>query len=149
MSAENSTAPDAPPRSRGVSAAVAALIGLLIGALIGAMVALPIANNARLARVYPRAVMNLMERDYDQLFDLAAQGQCSEPRFDQRLRRMRSLAEDTPTAFNAADDADFVSANQALIDALDRAAAERNCGQMAEALDRIDRACESCHTDYR
>ncbi len=136
-------------RGGGISAATATLIGLVIGALIGAMVAMPLANNARQRNAYPRAIMNIMERDYDQLFDLAAADQCSQPRFDQRLRRLRSLAEDTPSAFGAVEDADFIAANEKLLSALERSAAAHDCGLAGVALEQVDRACEACHSSYR
>lgn len=136
-------------RPGGISAATATVIGLVIGALIGAMVAMPLANNARQRNAYPRAIMNIMERDYDQLFDLAAADQCSQPRFDQRLRRIRSLAEDTPTAFGAVEDTDFIAANDKLLSALERSAAVRDCSAASESLQQVDRACEACHSSYR
>lgn len=142
------TEKNAAPRSSGTGVAMAALIGVAIGALMGAMVAMPLANNARLHQAYPRAIMNLMQRDYDRLADAVAQGRC-ELAANSRLTRLHSLAADSPEAFKAQDDADFVAANQKLMDALDASSSSENCRAAAEHLDKIDRQCESCHSDYR
>ncbi len=136
------------PRKSGGGAAMAALIGVIIGALMGSMVAMPIANSARLQQAYPRAIMNLMERDYDRLYDAVVQGQC-ELAANSTLTRLRSLAADTLEAFEADGDADFVAANQRMIDALDASALSESCQDAEAHLDKIDRQCESCHADYR
>ncbi len=143
--------PETPPtavRKSGSGAAMAALVGIVIGALMGSMVAMPLANNARLRQAYPRAIMNLMERDYDRLTERVAQGQC-ELTTSATLTRLRSLALDTPEAFKAQDDADFVAANQELVEAINKTAASDSCGDAEMHLDKIDRQCESCHSDYR
>jgi len=127
---------------------MAVLIGVMIGALMGAMVALPIANNARLRQAYPRAIMNLMEHDYDLLSERAAQGLCTLAD-DPTLARLRSLAVDTPAAFKAQGDEQFVAANQALLDALEAVNTAQTCADLENRLDQVDRQCESCHSDYR
>ncbi|MCB1606459.1 MAG: hypothetical protein KDI71_05740 [Xanthomonadales bacterium] len=144
MAAEPASA--APRRS---NAAAAALIGIVIGAMMGVLVATPLANSARLRHAYPRAIMNLLERDFDTVSEISAQQPCRSARLEQRLRRMRSLVVDTPAAFAAEDDSRFLAANQALIKALDEASGETRCADLVEAVNRVDRACEGCHADYR
>ncbi|UYB54384.1 hypothetical protein OCJ37_08700 [Xanthomonas sp. AM6] len=129
------------------------LFVLLAGVLIG-LVATVMAMRAVQARQdpFPRALMQVMDRQLALLQRSQAQHRCSAAELQPRVRMLRLLGGELDTAFPAlGDDSRFrqhASALRATLDAA-QAAPPDSCAALERLTQRLDEGCDACHRDFR
>lgn len=129
------------------------LFVLIAGVLIG-LVATVMAMRAVQARQdpFPRALMQVMDRQLALLQRSHAQHRCSAAELQARVHTLRLLGGDLDTAFpTLADDSRFQEHASALRATLDAAqvAAPDSCAALDRLSQRIDDGCDACHRDFR
>lgn len=135
------------------STAARYLFVLVAGVLIGAvcMVMLLRAWQARMDP-FPKALMQVMARQADELRASAAANRCSANDALPRLQSLRAMANDVELAFpGLRDDQRFATAASGLRATLDSALAAppQDCSRMAAVVEQVGEDCKACHRDFR
>ena len=128
------------------------LILLLVGLLVGALCTLIAVNALDRGTAYPNAVMALMGQQMKAIDKSIKQSRCASTDLTPRLQTLRFVANDIEPAF--ADMQEEVQFGRYAADL--RAAADAalmtppaNCAAASAALSKLDKACDSCHRDYK
>ena len=128
------------------------LILLLVGLLVGALCTLIAVNALDRGTAYPNAVMALMGQQMKAIDKSIKQSRCASTDLTPRLQTLRFVANDIEPAFT--DMLDEVQFGRYAADL--RAAADAalmtppaNCAAASAALSKLDKACDSCHRDYK
>ena len=128
------------------------LILLLVGLLVGALCTLMAVNALDRGTAYPNAVMALMGQQMKAIDKSIKQSRCASTDLTPRLQTLRFVANDIEPAF--ADMQEEVQFGRYAADL--RAAADAalmtppaNCAAASAALSKLDKACDSCHRDYK
>jgi cytochrome c556 len=128
------------------------LVLLLIGLVVGALCTTALVNALNRKSAYPRAVMTIMGQQMRALDNSVKQSRCASTDLTPRLQILRFVANDIEPAFaDMKDEAQFGRYASDL-----RAAADAglmtppaSCASAAAAISRLDKACDSCHRDYK
>ena len=135
------------------SAAARYLFVLVTGLVIGAICTVMLLR-ALQARTdpFPKALMQVMEKQRNELRASAAANRCTANDALPRLQSLRAMANDVETAFpGLRDDQRFATAGSGLRATLDTALAAppQDCAQLTTAVERISEDCKACHRDFR
>ena len=128
------------------------LILFLIGLAIGAVCTVTLVNALNRKSAYPQAVMTMMGHQMKALDGSVKQNRCASTDLTPRLQTLRFVANDIEPAFiDLKDDAQFVRYAGDLRAAADAAlmTPPASCAAAAAAVSRLDKACDSCHRDYK
>ena len=127
------------------------LVCLIGGALIGALLTLTIANILAQRGAYPRALMNVMQRELGRARDLVHDGRCDAPEIASAGAHLELIASDIEPALLAPGAHDRVFSQYAadLRKAIDAYKAASGCPARKAAITDVSNACEACHRDYK
>jgi len=128
------------------------LILFLIGLAIGAVCTAMLVNALNRKSAYPHAVMTMMGHQMKALDASVKQNRCASTDLTPRLQILRFVANDIEPAFiDLKDDAQFVRYAGDLRAAADAAlmTPPASCAAASAAVSRLDKACDSCHRDYK
>ncbi len=141
------------PPSRPPSPLLRYLSMLVVGVIVGGLATFMLVR-ALQARVdpFPRALMQVMERQLQQLQAAPSTGGCEPGDAAQRLQALRGLAGELEAAFpGLASDNRFARQAARLRATLDAGLASppATCEQVSRIADTIEAACRGCHQDFR
>lgn len=128
------------------------LIVLLVGLGVGVMCTAMAMNALSRSTAYPRGVMVVIGQQFKALDKSVKQNRCATTDITPRLQTLRYVANDIEPAFESLQsDAQFGRYAGDLRAAADAAlmTPPASCAAAVAALNRIDKACDSCHRDYR
>ena len=128
------------------------LIVLLVGLGVGVMCTAMTMNALSRSTAYPRGVMVVIGQQFKALDKSVKQNRCATTDITPRLQTLRYVANDIEPAFESLQgDAQFGRYAGDLRAAADAAlmTPPASCAAAVAALNRIDKACDSCHRDYR
>ena len=128
------------------------LIVLLVGLGVGVMCTAMAMNALSRTTAYPRSVMVVIGQQFKALDKSVKQNRCATTDVTPRLQTLRYVANDIEPAFESLQgDAQFGRYAGDLRAAADAAlmTPPASCAAAVAALNRIDKACDSCHRDYR
>lgn len=128
------------------------LIVLLIGLGVGIMCTAMAMNALSRTTAYPRGVMVVIGQQFKALDKSVKQNRCATTDITPRLQTLRFVANDIEPAFESMqNDQQFGRYAGDLRAAADAAlmTPPASCAAATAALNRIDKACDSCHRDYR
>ena len=127
---------------------ILALIGLFVG-IIGTAITMNALNRGT---AYPNAVMKVMGAQMASLGRRVKANRCAPTDTLPRLQTLRFVANDIEPAFaDLQEDAQFSRYAGDLRAAADAAlmTPPASCAATDAALSKIDKACDSCHRDYK
>lgn len=128
------------------------LILLVVGLLVGALCTVIAINTLNRGTAYPNAVMALMGQQMKAMDTSIKQSRCASTDLTPRLQTLRFVANDIEPAFgDMKDEAQFGRYAADLRSAADAAlmTPPANCAAATAALSKLDKACDSCHRDYK
>ena len=128
------------------------LILLLVGIALGAAGTAVLINALNRGNAYPDGVMTVMGAQMRSMGGNLKQNRCAATDLLPRLQTLRFVANDIEPAFaSMQSDAQFGRYASALRAAADAALTvpPGNCPAAQAVVDKIDKACDSCHRDYR
>jgi cytochrome c556 len=130
----------------------------LLGLLLGAMGATIVVNTLGQRDAYPRGLMNVMGHHYASLREALRTQRCDNMSGTQlkstlAIAQMRALTEDIEPAMYPGERADppFREFNDRLRNALAEvpAPAPADCAALQPLVQKIGKACDDCHQQYR
>jgi hypothetical protein len=124
------------------------LVGLAVGAL-GTLIAINALNRGT---AYPNAVMAMMGQQMKAIDHSVKANKCAATDLVPRLQTLRLVANDIEPAFaGEIEDAQFNRYSADLRAAADAAlmAPPVSCQSASATLSNLDKACDSCHRDFR
>lgn len=128
------------------------LILLVIGLLVGALCTVIAINTLNRGTAYPNAVMALLGQQMKAMDTSIKQSRCASTDLTPRLQTLRFVANDIEPAFaDMKDEAQFGRYAADLRSAADAAlmTPPATCAAATAALSKLDKACDSCHRDYK
>lgn len=128
------------------------LIMLLIGLVVGAIATLIVMNALHRGTPYPNAVMAVMGQQMHAMDSSIKQSRCASTDLTPRLQTLRFVANDIEPAFvDLQSDAQFGRYASDLRSAADAGlmTPPANCAAASAAFAKLDKACDSCHRDYK
>jgi len=128
------------------------LVLLLIGLAVGALCTAIAMNALSRGTAYPDAVMTIMGQQMKALDGSIKQNRCASTDLTPRLQILRFVANDIEPAFgDMKDEARFVRYAGDLRAAADAAlmTPPASCTAAVAAMANLDKACDSCHRDYK
>jgi hypothetical protein len=131
---------------------VRSLILFLVGLAIGAICTVIAVNALHRGTAYPNAVMAMMGQQMKALDQSVKASRCASTDLTPRLQTLRFVANDLEPAFSEMQDkAQFARYSSDLRAAADQAlmAPPANCKAAVAAINNLDKACDSCHRDYK
>lgn len=125
------------------------IIGIVVGALCGSMAARSIA----MTHAYPRGVMAVLQvRLANARHAVEAVPACDPIRTASELAALASFLPEISPALNAQDEPRLLELSQQMQAAsasVGGSDATASCAELARRIERIGRACEACHQEYR
>lgn len=124
----------------------------LVGLAVGALCTLIAVNALHRGTAYPNAVMAMMGQQMKALDHSVKASRCASTDLTPRLQTLRFVANDIEPAFtDLAQDAQFGRYAAGLRAAADAAlmTPPASCAAATAALDRLGKACDSCHRDFK
>jgi hypothetical protein len=131
---------------------VRSLVLLLVGLAVGALCTLIAINALHRGTAYPNAVMAVMGQQMKALDQSIKASRCASTDLTPRLQTLRMVANDIEPAFvDMKDEVQFGRYASDLRAEADAAlmAPPASCKDATAALSRLDKACDSCHRDYK
>lgn len=128
------------------------LILFLIGLAVGAICTVIAINAMHRGTAYPNAVMAMMGQQMKALDKSLKASRCASTDLTPQLQTLRFVANDIEPAFvDMQEEAQFARYSSDLRAAADQAlmTPPANCKAAAAAISNLDKACDSCHRDYR
>ena len=128
------------------------LILLVVGLLVGALCTVIAINALNRGTAYPNAVMALMGQQMKAIDKSIKQSRCASTDLTPRLQTLRFVANDIEPAFaDMQDEVQFGRYAADLRSAADAAlmTPPASCASASAALSKLDKACDSCHRDYK
>ena len=128
------------------------LVLLLVGLAVGALCTVILVNTLRRGTAYPNAVMAVMGQQMKALDKSVKQSRCASADLTPRLQTLRFVANDIEPAFaDMQDEAQFGRYASDLRAAADAAlmTPPASCTAAIAAISNLDKACDSCHRDYK
>jgi hypothetical protein len=124
----------------------------LVGLAVGAICTVIAVNAMYRGTSYPSAVMAMLGQQMKALDQSVKASRCASTDLTPRLQTLRFIANDLEPAFvDMQDEAQFGRYSSDLRAAADQAlmAPPSNCKAAAAAISNLDKACDSCHRDYK
>ena len=124
----------------------------LVGLVVGALCTLIAVNALHRGTAYPNAVMAMMGQQMKALDHSVKASRCASTDLTPRLQTLRFVANDIEPAFtDLQQDAQFGRYAAGLRAAADAAlmTPPASCAAATAALDRLGKACDSCHRDFK
>lgn len=128
------------------------LILFVVGLMVGALCTVIAINALNRGTAYDHAVMAMMGQQMKALDSSIKQSRCSSADLTPRLQTLRFVANDIEPAFtDMRDEAQFGRYASDLRAAADAAlmTPPASCTAATAALSNLDKACDSCHRDYK
>lgn len=128
------------------------LILFVVGLMVGALCTVIAINALNRGTAYDHAVMAMMGQQMKALDSSIKQSRCSSSDLTPRLQTLRFVANDIEPAFtDMRDEAQFGRYASDLRAAADAAlmTPPASCTAATAALSNLDKACDSCHRDYK
>ena len=128
------------------------LVLLVVGLLVGALCTIIAVNALNRGTAYPNAVMALMGQQMKAMDKSIKQSRCASTDLTPRLQTLRFVANDIEPAFaDMQDEVQFGRYAADLRSAADSAlmSPPASCAAATAALSNLDKACDSCHRDYK
>jgi cytochrome c556 len=128
------------------------LILLLIGLAVGAACTVMLVNTLNRKTAYAHAVMTIMGQQMKALDASVKQNRCASTDLTPRLQTLRFVANDIEPAFiDMNDEPQFARYAGDLRAAADAAlmSPPASCAAATAAVGRLDKACDSCHRDFK
>ena len=128
------------------------LILFLVGLAVGAICTVIAVNAMNRGTAYPNAVMAMMGQQMKALDRSVKASRCASTDLTPRLQTLRFIANDLEPAFpEMQDEAQFGRYSSELRAAADQAlmAPPASCKAAVAVINHLDKACDSCHRDYK
>lgn len=128
------------------------LVLFLVGLAVGAMATVILLNAMQRGTSYPDAVMTVMGQQMKAIDRSIKQSRCASTDLTPRLQILRLVANDIEPAFaDLHGEAQFGRYASELRAAADAAlmVPPANCAAAAATLSNLDKACDSCHRDFK
>lgn len=128
------------------------LVLLLVGLVVGALFTIIAVNALDRGTAYPNAVMAVMGQQMKALDKSIKQSRCASADLTPRLQTLRFIANDIEPAFaDLQAEAQFGRYASDLRAAADAAlmTPPASCTAAVAALSNLDKACDSCHRDFK
>jgi hypothetical protein len=128
------------------------LVLFVVGLLVGALCTVIAINALNRGTAYDHAVMAMMGQQMKALDRSIKQSRCTSADLTPRLQTLRFVANDIEPAFtDMQDEAQFGRYASDLRAAADSAlmTPPASCTAATAALSNLDKACDSCHRDYK
>jgi hypothetical protein len=129
------------------------VILFVIGLFVGTMCATVVVNTLRERDAYARGVMDVMQHHYASLRQEIRAQHCDATKSAQAITQLRAMASEVEPAIypDSIPDAPFREFNQRLHDDVEKIPTPppADCAALAPLVQKIGRACDACHQQYR